>query len=143
MSLLFRTAKLVAAGTVAFGIWAATNSAIAEETVENFGPVGPYDGIIATMGSTHVIAFFEPANGHCSLNVVMWDDLAGDPGVSAKRTRVRINAGDLFRIETVAHGTLNLKCGKGAATLAAVDTESLTASGIAIQPERRPAAPPQ
>lgn len=143
MSLLFSIAKIAAAGSVVIGMLIANNATVAEEIVENLGPVGPYDGIIANIGSAHVIAFFEPANGRCAINAVIWDDLAGDPGVSAKRVRVSIDAGDLLHVETVAHGTLNLRCGKDAATLAAVDTESLTASGITARPERRPARPPQ
>lgn len=143
MPLLIRIAKLAAAASVAIGMLAANNSTIAEEIAENLGPVGPYDGIMATMGSMHVVAFFEPAKGRCSINAVIWDDLAGDPGVSAKRVRVRINAGDLLHVETVAHGTLNLRCGKNAATLVAVDTESLTASGITAEPERQPVKTPR
>lgn len=142
MSLHIRIAKLAAVGSVVIGMLGASNSTIAEE-LENLGPVGPYDGIFATMGSAHVIAFFEPANGRCAVNAVIWDDMAGDPGEFAKRVRVSIDAGDQLHFETVAHGTLNLKCGKDAATLGAVDTESLTASGITAQPERRPATPPQ
>lgn len=143
MSLLFSMAKIAAAGSVVIGTLIANNSTVAEEVevIENLGPVGPNDALIANMGSTHVIAFFEAANGRCAINAVIWDDLAGDPGESAKRVRVRIDAGDLLHVETVAQGTVNLRCGKDAATLVAVDAESLTASGITAAPEIRPAIP--
>ena len=139
MLLHTRVAKLAAASLVIMGLFAMNTSILAQDEVENLGPVGPYDGIIAGMGSMHVVAFFEPVGGRCSVNAVVWDDLAGDAGESAKRLRVSLDAGGLLHIETVAHGTLNLRCGEDAATLMAVDDESIAASGITARPERNPA----
>lgn len=137
---LARIVKLAAAMVIS--LFVASNPAQAEEIVDNLGPVGPYGGIMAHTGSMHVVAFFEPANGRCAVNAVIWDDLAGDPSVSAKRVRVNLDPKELFHIETVAHGRLSLQCGENAATLMVVDTESLSASGITAQPERQPATPP-
>jgi len=139
MFLYTRVARLAAASSVIMGLFAMNTSTVAQAEVENLGPVGPYDAVIAGMGSTHVVAFFEPVGGRCAINAVMWDDRAGDAGETAKRIRVSLNAGDLLHVETVTHGTLNLRCGEDAATLRAVDDEPLAASGITAQPERKPA----
>jgi hypothetical protein len=87
--------KFAAAGAFVVALSAANTPASADEMVQNLGPVGPYDGILATIGSMRVVAFFEPASGRCAVNAVVWDNLGADPGKSAKRVRVSIDAVNL------------------------------------------------
>jgi hypothetical protein len=86
----------------------------------------------------HVIAFFEPNTGHCSLNAVVWDNLAADPSESAKRVRVSIGPGEIIQIDSAKQESVNLQCGSNAETLAVIDTESVVASGITAQPREQP-----
>jgi hypothetical protein len=88
-----------------------------------------------------VIAFFEPGSGRCAVNAVVWDTLGADPGESAKRVQVSIRPGEIIHIETARQESLNLQCGSNAATLAIIDTESLSASGITAQPPGQPVKP--
>lgn len=127
--------KLAAAG--AFVVLSASDSA-ADEMVQNWGPVGPREAVLVTIGSTHLIAFFEPGGGRCAVNAVIWDNLAIDAGDSAKRIRVNIEAGDVMHIDTADQQSLHLQCGSNAATLAVVDINALSASGITAQPPGQP-----
>jgi len=133
--------KFAAAGAFVVALSAANTSPSADEMVQNLGPVGPNDGILATIGSMRVMAFFESASGRCAVNAVIWDNLGPDPGKSAKRVRVSIDAGQILHLDTAAQESLNLQCGIDAATLAAIDTDSLTASGVTAQPPRQPVKP--
>jgi hypothetical protein len=133
--------KFVAAGAFVVALSAANIHASAEEMVQSLGPVGPNGGVLATIGTMHVVAFFEPTSGRCAVNAVVWDDLGGDAGVSAKRILVNIEAGEFLMIETAAQESLNLQCGSSAETLTAIDTASLAASGITAQPSRQPVKP--
>lgn len=132
--------KFAAAG--AFGaLSVASTPASADEMVQNLGPVGPHQGLLATIGSMRVIAFFEPGSGRCAVNAVVWDNLGADPGKSAKRVRVSIEPGQIVHIDTAEQESLNLQCGSNAATLAIIDTDSLSASGITAQPPGQPVKP--
>ena len=66
--------KFVAAG--AFVALFASNPAGADEMVQNLGPVGHNDTLLATIGSMRVIAFLELGNGRCTVNAVVWDERA-------------------------------------------------------------------
>jgi len=110
----------------------------ANEMVQNLGPVPAHEGLLAAVGSMHVIAFFEPGDGRCIISAVVWDDLGPDPGESAKRIRVSVGEGELVHIDTARQESLNLQCGSKAETLAIVDVESLSASGVTAQPPSQP-----
>ena len=131
--------KFAAAG--AFVVLSASTPAGAEEMIQNLGPVGPNNGILASIGSMRIMAFFEPGSGRCAINAVVWDDLAADPGKSAKRVRVSIEAGQILHIDTAQQESLNLQCGSNATTLAVIETDPLAASGITAQPPRQPVKP--
>jgi hypothetical protein len=134
---LSRSLKFAAAGAlVALSVSSTPASAV--EKVQNLGPVGPNQAVLATIGSLHVIAFFEPNNGRCALNAVVWDNLGADPGESAKRVRVSIGPGEIVHIDSAKQESVNLQCGSDAASLAIIDTESAVASGITAQPPTQP-----
>jgi hypothetical protein len=102
--------------------------------VQNLGPVKAHEGLLASVGSMRVIAFFEPSSGRCAVNAVLWDILGSDPGETAKRVQVSIGPGEIIHIETARQESLNLQCGSDAENLAIVDIEGLSASGITAQP---------
>ena len=132
--------KFAAAG--AFGALSVCSPPVsADEMVQNLGPVKAHEGLLASVGSMRVIAFFEPGSGRCAVNAVVWDTLGADPGESAKRVQVSIGPGEIIHIETARQESLNLQCGSNAATIAAIDIDSLTASGIIAQPPRQPVKP--
>ena len=137
MSPLSSSLKFVAAGALAALSFGSTPVA-GVEMVQNLGPVGPNETVLATMGSMHVIAFFEADTGRCAVNAVVWDNLAADPGESAKRVRVAIGPSEIVRIDSAKQESVNLQCGRDAATLAVIDTEGLVASGINAQPPGQP-----
>src|SRR5262249_53299238 len=110
----------------------------AAEMVQNFGPVRPNEAVLDTVGTMHVIAFFEADTGRCAVNAVVWDNLAADPGESAKRVRVVIGPREIVQIDSAKQESVNLQCSGDAATLAVIDTEGLVASCITAQPPRQP-----
>jgi hypothetical protein len=128
--------KFAAAG--AFVALSASIPAGADEMIQNLGPVGPNEAILATIGSTHLIAFFEPGSGRCALNAVVWDNLAAD---APKRVRVSIEPGQIIYFDTAEQESLHLQCGSNAATIAVIDTDTLAASGITAQPRSQPVKP--
>jgi len=137
MSPLSNSLKFLAAASFAALSFGSTPAGAAE-MVQNFGPVGPNEAALATIGSMHVIAFFEADTGRCALNAVVWDDLAADSGESAKRVRVVIGPSEIVQIDSAKQESVNLQCSSDAATLAVIDTESVVASGITAQPREQP-----
>jgi hypothetical protein len=98
----------------------------AEELAQNLGPVGPNEPILTTIGSKHVIAFYEADGGHCGMHVVVWD--RGDAsGGSATRVRVTLDPRQRVHIDSADNKSLNLECGDYAKSLGIVDTTKLIA----------------
>jgi hypothetical protein len=129
------------AAVTAFGALSAFNPAGAEEMVQNLGPVGPNDTLLAKIGGMRVIAFLEPGSGRCAVNAVVWESVGAEPGISTKGVRVRIEPGEVVHINNAAQESVHLQCGSNAATLAIIDTEALSASGITVQPPLQPVKP--
>ena len=76
-----RILSLAAAGAlVAFT--AASLPAGADDLVDNLGPVGPHEPILAWSGSKRVIAFYEPDSGKC---VTQW--CSGTPRTTVSQQR--------------------------------------------------------
>ena len=117
-----------AAGALALSL--ASLPAHSDELAQNLGPVGPNEPILTTVGSKRVIAFYVPGNGHCGINVVVWDrsDASGD---SAARVRVSLSPRQMVHIDSAENKSINLQCGESAETLALVDTGKMIAAGAA------------
>ena len=117
-----------AAGALALSL--ASLPAHSDELAQNLGPVGPNEPILTTVGSKRVIAFYVPGNGHCGINVVVWDrsDATGD---SAARVRVSLSPRQMVHIDSAENKSINLQCGESAETLALVDTSKVIAAGAA------------
>ena len=114
----------------ALALTVASSPGSAEELAQNLGPVGPNEPILTTVGSKRVIAFYVPGNGHCGINVVVWDiaDINGD---SAARVRVSLSPRQMVHIDSAENKSINLQCGESAETLALVDTGKMIAAGAA------------
>ena len=110
----------------------------ADELAQNLGPVGPHEAILTEVGSERVIAFYEPDNGRCAVHAVVFDKTDAYTGTTtAARVRVSLNPRETVHIDSADNElvkSLSLQCGKNAETLTIIDTDSLVASGITIQP---------
>jgi hypothetical protein len=109
----------------------------ADDLVQNSGPVGPHQPILATVGNKRVIAFYMPGSDRCSLHAVVWDTTGPDAGSLAARVRISLEPGQIVQIDTAQDGslkTLNLGCGDNADKLAILDSDSPVASDTTIQP---------
>ena len=113
----------------------------ADDLVQNLGPVGPHQPILATVGNKRVIAFYVPGSDRCSLHAVVWDNTGPDAGSLAARVRISLEPGQIVQIDTAQDGslkTLNLGCGDNAEKLAILESDSTVASGVTIQPKGQP-----
>lgn len=109
---------LAAAGSLAL-LTASVAPAMAGDMVQNPGPVGPEQPILATVGGKHIIAFFAPGNGRCNVQMVIWN--AGDvEATSAGGVRVSLDPGQSAAIDGSGNESFTLKCGDGASTLSSM-----------------------
>ena len=101
----------------------------ADEMAQNLGPVGAHEPILTTVGNKRVIAFYEPDNGHCAVNAVVYDKTDAYTGkTTAARVRVSLNPGQTASIDSAENKSLTLKCGDRGEMLSAVDTNQQFAS---------------
>jgi len=117
----------VAAASAMLALTAASTPARADDTVQNLGPVGPSEPILATFGNKQLVASFALDGGACAIQTVVWnaDDIDAK---SASQFRVRLNPGERTEIDGSANETITLQCGDSARTLAVVDTNAVIAS---------------
>jgi hypothetical protein len=127
MQLLRRKLGFAAVGALALTV---ASMGYADELAQNLGPVGPNEPILTTVGSKRVIAFYVPGDGHCGINLVVWDR-GDDSGNSAARVRVSLNPRQSVHIDSAENKSINLQCGEYAETLALVDTSKFVAAGVA------------
>jgi hypothetical protein len=100
----------------------------ADELAQNLGPVGPHEPILTTFGNKRVIAFYEPDNGRCFVNAVVWDKTDVDTGMTtAARVRVKLNPRETVHIDSTDNKTISLQCGDYGDTLKLVDSHLVTA----------------
>src|SRR3990170_7122431 len=72
-----RFLRFAAAGALV-ALTATSTPARADELIQNLGPVGPHEPMIATVGSKRVIAFYVPGNGDCNVQAVIWNNDSTD-----------------------------------------------------------------
>jgi hypothetical protein len=122
-----RNLSLAAAGAL-IALTAVGPPARADELTQNLGPVGPHEPILTTVGNKRVIAFYEPDNGHCAVNAVIYDKTDAYTGMTtAARVRVSLYPRELVHIDSTDNESLNLQCGDNAENLAIVDTKFIAA----------------
>ena len=118
--------KLAAAGAIV-ALTATSTPARADDMVQNLGPVGPNEPILATFGKKRAVASFTSGSGACALQAVVWN--ANDiDATSASQFRVSLNPGQTTQIDGSANETLTLQCGDFAQTLAVVGNDLQVAS---------------
>ena len=122
--------KFAAAGGVV--VCTLGTPARADELAQNLGPVGPHEPILTTVGSKRVIAFYEPDNGRCAVNAVVYDKTDAYTGMTtAARVRVSLNPREMVHIDSTDNETLNFQCGDYAKTLKIVDPKTFIAAEAA------------
>ena len=118
-------------GIVVAGAFVALSASLpsrAEELVQHLGPVGHHEPILTTFGNKRVIAFYEPDNGRCFVNAVVYDKTDADTGqTTAARVRVDLNPRQMVYIDSTDNTSINLQCGDYAERLSLVDSNVLTA----------------
>jgi hypothetical protein len=120
--------KLTAACSL-LALTAISAPASADEMVQNLGPVGAHEPILTTVGNKRVIAFYEPDNGQCVVNAVVYDKTDPDTGMTtAERFRVSLAPGQTASIDSAENKSLTLECGDRGEKLSAVDTNQQFAS---------------
>jgi hypothetical protein len=120
--------KFAAAGGLV-ALTAVSTPARADELMQNLGPVGPNETILATFGNKRVIAFYEADNGRCTVSAVVFDKTDAYTGMTtAARVRVSLNPSEMVYIDSADNKSLTLTCGDYAESLAAVDTDRQVAS---------------
>ncbi len=108
---------------------AASPSARADELPQSLGPVGPYQTILTTFGNKRAIAFYEPDNGRCALNAVVYEKSDAYTGMTtAARVRVSLSPREIIHIDSTDNKTLDLQCGDQAKTLRIVDPKTFIAA---------------
>lgn len=124
-SLTHNTLKVASAAAV-LAFTAVSTPASANEIVQNLGPVPAHQPIVKTVGDKNVLAFFEPGNGQCNVQAVIWnvDEIETNP----TRVRVSLNPGQSASIDSSATASFKLRCGDHAETLAAIDDDQQFAS---------------
>jgi hypothetical protein len=101
----------------------------ADDPTTNFGPVGPNDPILASMGGQRLIAFFLPDRGSCAVNAVMWKDAGAEAPYASSRIKVSLRPGEMIQLQSGLRQCVNLLCGADASTLAVVAPPELILTG--------------
>jgi hypothetical protein len=119
-------------GIVVAGAFVALSASLpsrAEELVQHLGPVGPHEPILTTFGNKRVIAFYEPDNGRCFVNAVVYDKTDADTGqTTAARVRVDLKPRQMVHIDSTDNESINLQCDDDADTLSLVNTSTTVAA---------------
>ena len=119
--------KFVAAGAFV-ALTVSGTPARADEMAQNLGPVGPHEPMITMVGNKRVLAFFEPGNGYCAIQAVIWNSADVNEDTTS-RVRTNLNAGQSVIIDTPDNKTLKLQCGDNAERLAIIDNNHFIAAG--------------
>ena len=98
------------AAACVLSLFAATSIAGAGDSrATNLGPVGPYQPILASVGGSRLLAFYEPADGKCVVNAVM-SAATAEGGVDASRVRVALHPGELFHLDSAKNERVVFTC---------------------------------
>jgi hypothetical protein len=120
--------KLAALGALL--TFAAFNApASAEEMKTNFGPVGPSEPVLATIGGQHVIAYFAPERGACAVSAIVWKDARADAPYASSRVKLSLRPGAMVQFDGAREASMKLLCGEDASTLSVVAPAELVLTG--------------
>jgi len=105
----------------ALSLFAATGLAGAGESNQtNLGPVGPYEPILATIGKSRLVAYYEPVDGKCSVSAVV-SAASNDPAAEPTRVRVELHPGELFHLDSVQNERVVFTCAPDAKGMAVLN----------------------
>src|SRR5262245_21084654 len=110
--------RLLAATCLVFGAFGL--AARADGLAQNPGSVKSNEAVLKTVGNQRLIAFYEPGNGDCGLNVVIWST-ADESGNSSTRVRVSLEANQEAYIDSTDNKSIKLQCGDFADVLRITD----------------------
>ena len=129
---MFPLARMLslAAASALVALTAVSLSAGADELPQNLGPVGPHEPILTTVGNKRVLAFFEPENGYCAIQAVIWNTADVNQDTTTSRVRTNLNAGQLVIFDTPDNKTLKLQCGDEAERLAIIENRDFVAAVV-------------
>jgi hypothetical protein len=116
----------VASAAAVVALTALSTPAGANEMVQNLGPVPAHQPILKTVGNKNVLAFFEPGNGQCDVQAVIWN--ADEIETNPTRVRISLYPGQSASIDSSATESFKLRCGDHAEALAAIDGDRQFAS---------------
>jgi hypothetical protein len=116
----------VASAAAVVALTALSTPAGANEMVQNLGPVPAHQPILKTIGNKNVLAFFEPGNGRCDVQAVIWN--ADEIETNPTRVRISLYSGQSASIDSSATESFKLRCGDHAETLSAIDGDRQFAS---------------
>ena len=121
MTMTHKVLKVAAASAI-LALTAANIPARADDSVQNLGPVGPSEPILATFGNKQLVASFSTIDGACAMQAVVWnaDDIDAK---SASRFQVRVSSGQRAEIDGSTNESITLHCGESAQTLAVVTAD--------------------
>ena len=125
---LFKFLLSPAALGASLALAVAVTPARAEDPTTNFGPVGPSEPILATLGGQRLIAFFVPERGACAVNAIIWKDAGVEAPYASSRVRLSLRPGEMVRFDGALR-SMNLLCGADASTLAVVAPPELILTG--------------
>jgi hypothetical protein len=116
---MFPITRLAAIAALGALLGAALTPALAQDPSTNFGPVGPREPILASLGGQRVVAFFVPERGSCAVNAIIWKDANADAPYASSRVKVTLRPGEMVQFDETKR-SMNLLCGAEASTLSAV-----------------------
>ncbi|MEM7398512.1 MAG: hypothetical protein AAGF48_12490 [Pseudomonadota bacterium] len=98
------------AAVAALSLFVATEIAGAGDThATNLGPVGPHEPILASVGKSRLLAFYQKDQGKCAVSAVL-SSVTADGGVDAKRVRVALRPGELFHLDAADRERVVFTC---------------------------------
>lgn len=126
----FSRYSCAAAFAAAFAMLGAAAAPVrADQAVTNFGPVGPSEPILVTLGTQRIVAFYVPERSGCAVSAVVWKDEGVDAPYASSRVRISLKPGQTVQLDGAQRQSMSLLCGADAATLAAVAPPELIHTG--------------
>ncbi len=124
--MLLRTLRLLPiAAAVALSALAVTQTAHADGARANLGPVGPNEPILATVGTSRMIAYYKPQSGKCAVSAVVFDTSPNGGGEASTRVRVALHPGEIFNLDVVKDERVTLTCGPNASMMTVLNRGEL------------------
>jgi len=90
----------------------------------NLGPVGPHEPILANVGKSRLLAFYQKDQGKCAVSAVL-STATADGGVDANRVRVALHPGELFYLDGASRERVVFTCAPDAQAMTVLNKGEL------------------